>query len=97
MHETSLQNHYEDDNGNGNHVVNQDMFLILMLSNQTRIPCACLVQIISADEPKDEVKYTKLIQYYFRNILNATHHSSSPSQMLTFFSEVPMVHDAMLS
>ena len=97
MHETSLQNHYEDDDGNGNHVVNQDMFLILMLSNQTRIPCACLVQIIAADEPNDEVKYTKLIQYYFRNILNATHHSSSPSQMLTFFSEVPMVHDAMLS
>ena len=95
MHETSLS--YSNDDNRNNYVVNEDMFLIFMISNQTRIPCACLVQIIATDEPKDEVKCTNLIQYYFRNILNATHHSSSPSQMLTFFSEVPMLHDDTLN
>jgi hypothetical protein len=64
-----------------------------MLSNQTRIPCACLVQIIASDELKDDVKYTKLIQYYIRNVLNATHHSANPTQTLSFFSEVPMIRD----
>ena len=67
------------------------MFLIFMLSNQTRIPCTCLLQIIASDEPKDDVKYINLIKYYFRNVLNATHHSSNPPKMLPFFSEVPMV------
>ena len=97
MHETSLQNHYDDDDGNSNHVINEDMFLIFMLSNQTRIPCACILRIIAADETKEDAKYSDLIKYYFRNILNATHHLSNPTQMLTFFEEVPMVKDPMSS
>lgn len=97
MHETILKQ--DDDNGNhiNNHVINEDMFLIFMLSNQTRIPCACLMQIIASDELKDDVKYTNLIKYYIRNVLNATHHSSNPTQMLTFFGEVPMIRDPMLN
>lgn len=90
LHETSLQNYHEDDNDdNVNHVVNEDLFLIFMLSNQTRIPCTCLVQIISPDDSNQ--KYTKLVQYYIRNVLNATHHSSNPTQILPFFEEVPVV------
>jgi len=94
MHETILSN--DDDDGNRNHVINEDMFLIFMLSNQTRIPCACLVQIVASDEIKNDVKYPKLIQYFMRNVLNATHHSSNPTQTLTFFGEVPMVHEETL-
>ncbi len=96
MHETILKQ--DDDNINhhpSNNVINEDMFIVFMLSNQTRIPCACLVQIIASDENKDDAKYTKLIQYYIRNILNATHHSSNPTQTLTFFGEVPMIRDPM--
>jgi hypothetical protein len=94
VHESGL-NQEHGNNDNNRHVVNEDLFLIFMLSNQTRIPCVCLVQIIASDEPKDDVKYTNLIKYYFRNILNATHHSSNPTKMLTFFGEVPMVKDPM--
>ena len=86
LHENSL-NHDNDI------VVNEDMFLILMISNHTRIPCTCLTQIISTHETKDDVKFTKLIQYYMQNVLNATHHSTTPTQRLTFFGEVPMPKD----
>ena len=90
MHETIL-NQDHGNNDDDTHIVNEDMFLIFMLSNQTRIPCTCLLQIIASDEPKDDVKYINLIKYYFRNVLNATHYSSNPPKMLPFFSEVPMV------
>ena len=93
MHETILKQDHDNINHISSHVVNEDIFLIFMLSNQTRIPCACLVQIIASDELKDDVKYTKLIQYYIRNVLNATHHSANPTQTLSFFSEVPMIRD----
>ena len=86
MHETSLQNYNEDDNDDT--VVNDDLFLIFMLSNETQIPCTCLVQISSSDETNE--KYKKLIQYYIRNVLNATHHSSNPTQILPFFEGVPI-------
>ena len=95
MHETSLSD-YSDDY-RSNYVVNDDMFLIFMLSNQTRIPCTCLLKIIASDEPKNEVKCTNIIQYYIRNILNATHHTKHPRNVLPFFGEVPMIqyeHDA---
>jgi hypothetical protein len=88
LHETRLD---DDDDGN-NHiqVVSEDLFLIFMLSNKTRIPCACLVQIMPFNESKENAKYTKLIQYYIRNVLNATHHTANPSKLLTFFNEVPV-------
>ena len=89
LHET-----YHDDandTNNDNHVINEDVFLIFMLSNQMQIPCACLMQVVASDESKDDIKYTKLIQYYINNVLNATHHSSNPTQSLTFFGEVPMI------
>ena len=102
LHETSLSNQYADDannNNNHNQVVNEDIFLIFMISNQTRIPCTCLVQIISSNENKDEkAKYTDLIKYYIRNVLNATHHTNHPRNVLPFFSEVPMIqYDAPLN
>lgn len=53
-------------------ITNEDMFLIFMVSNKTHIPCACLMQINSEYNNEDEKKCTKLIQYYMRNILNAT-------------------------
>ena len=84
----------DNDNDNDNVAMNEDMFLIFMISNQTRIPCACLIQVIAANQNKDDAKYTNLIKYYMRNVLNSTHHSSNPSQMLTFFGEVPMVNAA---
>jgi hypothetical protein len=99
MHETSLSGYSNDDDRN-NCVVNEDMFLIFMLSNQTRIPCTCLTKIITSDEPKNEVKCTNLIQYYIRNILNATHHTNHPRNVLPFFGEVPMIqyeHDATVN
>ena len=83
LHET----YYTDTN----HVINEDMFLIIMLSNKMRIPCVCLLQVVAFDESNDDVKYTKLIQYYINNVLNATHHSSNPTQALTFFGGVPMI------
>jgi hypothetical protein len=86
LHETG----FNDDDEN-NTIVNEDMFLIFMLSNKTRIPCVCLVQIIASHESKNDKKFTKLMQYYMRNVLNATHHSTTPiQQRLTFFSEVPI-------
>ena len=80
-----------NDNNTDTHVINEDMFLIIMLSNQVRIPCVCLIQVVASDELKEDVKYIKLVQYYINNVLNATHHSSNPTQSLTFFGEVPMI------
>lgn len=74
----------------GDIVVNEDMFIIMALSNKTRVPCACLMQVIPSDKSKDEVKFTKLVQYYFHNVLNATHHTKRPQRVLPFFSDVPM-------
>ena len=88
LHETILKDDDEDIH-NRNTVINEDLFLIFMISNQTRIPCACLLQV--SYESKEEMKYTNLIQYFMHNVLNATHHSSNPSQALSFFSEVPMI------
>jgi hypothetical protein len=85
----------DSDNDNDT-LVNEDLFLIFMISNQTRIPCACLMQIISTKE-RDEVKYTKMIQYFMRNALNATHHTTHPRNVLPFFSEVPMIRNAVLN
>ena len=102
LHETSLSNHYEDDinhNSISNHVVSEDMFLILMVSNQMRIPCACLLMIIASDEKNCDAKQkcNKLIQYYTNNVLSFSNHSSNPTKMLTFFGEVPMVNDSLLN
>jgi hypothetical protein len=94
----SLHESGDNDNDNDNdhnNLINEDMFLIFMLSNKTRIPCVSLVQIISPKETRDEVKYTKMIQYYIRNVLNATHHTSHPRNVLPFFSEVP--NDSLLN
>ena len=68
------------------------MFLIFMLSNKTRIPCACLMQIFKPDESNND---TKLLQYFIRNVLNATHHTAHPRNVLPFFSEVP--NDSLLN
>ena len=95
LHESGFNQGDNDDNDMNNHVISEDMFLILMISNQTRIPCACLVQIIPSNQTKDDSKYTKLIQYFMRNVLNATHHLSNPTQTLTFFGEVPMIRNPM--
>jgi hypothetical protein len=85
-----------DSDSDNDTLVNEDLFLIFMISNQTRIPCACLMQIISTKE-RDEVKYTKMIQYFMRNALNATHHTTHPRNVLPFFSEVPMIRNAVLN
>ena len=69
-------------------VVNEDMFLIMELSNKTRVPCVCLMQIRSPGKSNDEIKYTKLVQFYMHNVLNATHHTKHPQKVLPFFSEV---------
>jgi hypothetical protein len=74
----------------GDIIVNEDMFIIMALSNKTRVPCACLMQVIPSYKSKDEVKFTKLVQYYFHNVLNATHHTKRPQRVLPFFSDVPM-------
>ena len=94
LHEESF---YEMDDGNdgnngndGNTIVNEDMFMILELSNKTRVPCVCLMQIIPSNKSKDEIKFTKLVQYYFNNVLNATHPTKRPQKVLPFFSEVPL-------
>ena len=88
---------YNDNDNDHNIIMNEDMFLIFMLSNKTRIPCACLMQIISPKKTRDEVKCTKIIQYFIMNVLNATHHTTHPRNVLPFFSEVPMMRDAMLN
>jgi hypothetical protein len=64
--------------------------MILELSNKTRVPCVCLMQIIPSNTSKDDIKFTKLVQYYFNNVLNATHHTKRPRNVLPFFSEVPL-------
>ena len=86
LHEESF---YEMDD-DSDIVVNEDMFTILELSNKSRVPCMCLMQIIPSTKPKDDVKFTKLVQYYFNNVLNATHHTKRPQNVLPFFSEVPL-------
>ena len=90
LHENSLN---DDHTMN----VNEDMFLIFMISNETRIPCTCLLQVIPTNQSKNDAKFTKLIQYYMHNVLNATHHSSNPTQTLTFFGEVPMPENTELN
>ena len=105
LHATHHVNDDEDNinnnngNGNGNAVINEDLFIIFMLSNQTRIPCACLLQISDKNKNKDDLKYTKLIQYFMQNILNVgkpnysnySNYSNHSPQTLSFFSEVPMI------
>jgi hypothetical protein len=86
LHEESF---YEMDE-NSDMIVNEDMFMILELSNKTRVPCVCLMQVIPSNKSKDEIKYTKLVQYYFNNVLNATHHTKHPQKVLPYFSEVPL-------
>lgn len=71
-------------------IVNDDMFLVMQLSNKTHVPCLCLMQIDKLDTPKDDIKFTKLVQYYFNNVLNSTHHTKHPQKVLPFFSEVPL-------
>lgn len=90
LHESSLNDDY-------NMTVNEDMFLIFMISNKTRIPCTCLLQVIATNQSKNDAKFTKLIQYYMHNVLNATHYSSNPTQTLTFFGEVPMPENTELN
>ena len=96
VHESGLSQ--DDDNDNDNDtLVNEDLFLIFMISNQTRIPCACLMQIISPKKTRDEVKCTKMIQYFIMNVLNATHHTTHPRNVLPFFSEVPIIRNEALN
>jgi hypothetical protein len=83
LHEES-----HDMDSEANVIVNEDMFIILELSNKTKVPCACLMQIIPHNKPKDEIKFTKLVEYYLHNVLNATHHTKRPQNVLPFFSEV---------
>lgn len=90
LHESSL-------NDDHTMTVNEDMFLIFMISNKMRIPCTCLLQVITSNQSKNDAKFTKLIQYYMRNVLNATHHSSTPTQTMTFFGEVPMPENTELN
>ena len=82
--------HEDRDELDDNIIANDDVFLIMQLSNKTQVPCACLMQIIPFDKPKDEIKFTKLVQYYINNVLNATHHTKHPLKVLPFFGEVPL-------
>lgn len=80
--------HETDFNKGNDLIVNENLFLIFMVSNKIRIPCMCLMQL-TTHANKDDIKCTKLIQYYTRNILNATQYSITPTQQrLTFFNEV---------
>ena len=76
VHDSGLNQEDKDNDNDHNIIINEDMFLIFMLSNQTRIPCACLMQIFKPDETKETcdefIKY--FIKYFIRNVLNATHH-----------------------
>lgn len=87
LHEESF---YEMDDDNNEMIVNEDMFIIFELSNKTRVPCVCLMQVIPSNKTKDEIKFTKLVQYYFNNVLNATHYTKHPQNVLHYFSEVPL-------
>jgi hypothetical protein len=82
--------HEDRDELDDNVIVNDDMFLIMQLSNKTRVPCICLMQTIPPGKSNDEIKYTKLVQYYVNNVLNSTHHTKHPMKVLPFFSEVPL-------
>lgn len=82
--------HEDRDQLDDNVIVNDDLFLIMQVSNKTRVPCICLMQIVPFDKPSDEIKFTKLVQYYIHNVLNATHHTKHPRKVLPFFSEVPL-------
>ena len=73
-----------------NVIVNEDMFIIMELSNKTKVPCACLMQIIPHNKPKDEIKFTKLVEYYLHNVLNATHHTKHPQKALPFFNQITL-------
>lgn len=86
LHEESF---YEIDD-DSDMIMNEDMFIILELSNKTRVPCVCLMQLIPSNKTKDEIKFSKLVQYYFNNVLNATHHTKHPQKILSYFSEVPL-------
>ena len=81
---------HEMNDGQHGLIVNEDMFIIMELSNRTRVPCVCLMQVIPHDRSDDQSKFTKLVQYYFRNVLNATHTTKHPQKVLPFFSEVPL-------
>jgi hypothetical protein len=84
--------HAESHEMNDGHglIVNDDMFVIMELSNRTRVPCVCLMQVVPHDRHDDQTKFTKLVQYYFNNVLNATHPTKHPQKVLPFFSEVPL-------
>lgn len=84
------ESHEMNDGHHGGLIVNEDMFIIMELSNRTRVPCVCLMQVIPHDRSDDPSKFTKLVQYYFRNVLNATHTTKHPQKVLPFFSEVPL-------
>lgn len=90
VHDSGL-NQEDKDNDNDNIIINEDMFLIFMLSNQTRIPCACLMQIFKPGETKETCD--EFIKYFIRNVLNAT----QSRNVMPVFSEVPMMRDAMLN
>jgi hypothetical protein len=81
---------YNDNDNDHNIIMNEDMFLIFMLSNQTRIPCACLLQIFKPNESKYN---GKLIKYFIRNVLNAT----QSRNVMPVFSEVPMMRNEALN
>ena len=86
LHETN----FYDNEQESNMIVNEDMFLIMELSNKTQIPCVCLMQIFTPNVDKDDIKFAKLVQYYFNNVLNSTHPTKHPRNVLPFFSEVPL-------
>jgi hypothetical protein len=88
LHEDLHDMNHDNSNHNNTMIVNADMFLIFELSNKTKVPCACLMQIIPPGKSNDEIKYTKLVQFYMHNVLNATHHTKHPQKALPFFSEV---------
>jgi hypothetical protein len=93
VHDSGLSQDENSDNYNDNDhniIMNEDMFLIFMLSNQTRIPCACLLQIFKPNESKYN---GKLIKYFIRNVLNAT----QSRNVMPVFSEVPMMRNEALN
>jgi hypothetical protein len=88
LHEDLYEITPNHNHNNNNMIVNEDLFLIIELSNKTKVPCVCLMQIIPPGKSNDEIKYTKLVQFYMHNVLNATHHTKHPQKALPFFSEV---------
>ena len=62
---------------------------LLNESMNTRIETVdAYMQIIPPGKSNDEIKYTKLVQFYMNNVLNATHHTKRPQKVLPFFNEV---------